>query len=95
MKTPESAPSSRFPLIIEIRFPEDQLERLAELISSKLSGHLTKGGKPLSVSEAAERLSWSRNTVYRRIEAGLVKTVPNAPRAMIPASEIKRLLDGL
>ncbi len=80
------------PIIIEVRLPDDQLETQAGMIAARLPGANHANGWPLSVSQAAAALGWSRNTLYRRIEAGQIKTEPNAPRVMIPPSEISRLL---
>ena len=64
------------PIIIEVRLPDDQLETQAGMIAARLPGANHANGWPLSVSQAAAALGWSRNTLYRRIEAGQIKMEP-------------------
>lgn len=74
----------------EIRLPDDQLEKLAELVAAKMPGQGPT--KPVSPAELAELIGVSEDTIRRRIDAGLIKKVPDIGRVKIPVSEVDRLL---
>jgi len=50
--------------------------------------------KPYNVDEFAKAIGVSAKTIRRRIEAKLIRTVPDVGRVMIPASEFERLTGG-
>lgn len=80
------------PIILEVRLPDDQLVKLAELIAERIGG----SRKPLTAGEAAKALGWCADTVRNYANAGLIKTLPRPTtnsRILIPPSEIDRLLN--
>lgn len=73
-------------LHLTIELTDEQIEEIA-----RRTAEIMRGDRPYTVIEAAEALRWSRNTIYRLIEAGEIATVPGGSKR-IPVSEIKRLL---
>jgi hypothetical protein len=43
------------------------------------------------IAETAELLGWSRQSVWRRIKKGQIRTTPLGPREVITAEELRRL----
>lgn len=81
------------PILIEIRLPDDQLERLAALIAERLG---RKSDRPLTVPQAAARLGLAESTIRDHANAGIIKAMPRPTkrsRMLIPAAEIERLLN--
>lgn len=79
-------------LTLQIQLSDADLERLAEMVAAKRGASDQVPNKPHTVSEAAERLGVSPRTIRRRIEAGLIKTIPELGHVRIAPSEIRRLL---
>lgn len=74
--------------MLEVRLQPDQLQQLACMIAAEMR---SSGDGPVKISEAAEILRRSPDTIRRRIKAGQIKTVPHHP-GLIPRNEINRLL---
>lgn len=74
--------------MLEVRLQPDQLQQLARMIAAEMQ---TGSDRPARISEAAQILGRSSDTIRRRIKAGQIKTVPDHP-GLIPRSELNRLL---
>lgn len=74
-----------------LEVPDALIEAIAERVIAKL-GIKKPNRKPLTVSEAATRLGVSEATIRRRIEAGLIRAVPDLGVTLVPHSEIVRLI---
>lgn len=75
---------------LEVRLAPEQLAELAGMI---LQG-LAKGpstNRPLTVKEAAAATGIPVRTLYDRIKAGSIRTLPDIGSVRIPQAEIRRL----
>ena len=79
---------------IEFEFTREQLGELADMIADRLRAHSSTGKTAYTPEEAAKELGISARAVRNRINAGTIKRVPNMPRMLVPASEMKRLGEG-
>lgn len=75
-----------------LELTEGQLDILADAIFKRMAKQPV-ADKPLSVDEMATALGVSKDTIYRRIQAGEIRTIPGMGRKLIPAIELARLLD--
>lgn len=74
---------------VTLELTPDQVGALAEAVASILGS----GGKEsLTTQEAAARLGLSRDTVLRRVKAGLIPSISGMGKVRIPAAHIDRLL---
>ncbi|MBK1883639.1 helix-turn-helix domain-containing protein [Luteolibacter pohnpeiensis] len=77
---------------LQVILTEEQLERLAEIISNRLN---PDSKQPLTVAQAAKALGTSRSTIEKRVHAGVIRCVPEmGRRILIPKVEIERLQEG-
>ena len=76
---------------ITITLTDEQLDEIANRVAAKL-GKFTED--PLTKQEAARALRVSVKTIERRIEAGVIRTVPDIGVVRIPVPEIERLRRG-
>lgn len=82
------------PILLEVRLPDDQLEKLAVMIAARTGGRDSSNNKPYSVPEAARALNMSDDTIRRWVEIGKLKKVNaggKGSRVLIPVSEIERM----
>ena len=93
MKEPLHRPGSSIaPILIEVRFSDDQLRAIGGYIAEAA---LTPQ-PPLPVPQAAKALGISQDTLRSRVKAGTVKRVPSSVTGttiLIPAAEISRILN--
>ena len=73
---------------IEITLTDEQVETIAAMVAQKLR----PGKLPLSTTEAGKRLGVSRDTVKRRVQAGIYPRVKGLSQIRIPAAFIDKLL---
>jgi excisionase family DNA binding protein len=79
-------------MTLQVVLTEEQLEEIARRVA-EMNGP-SRAGAPLTVSAAAAALGVSKPTLYRRITAGEIRTVPDLGRTLVPRSEIERLQEG-
>lgn len=77
-------------MTVTIHLTDDQVQTIAALVAEKLR----PGKTALSTAEAAERLGVHRDTVKRRVQAGIYPKVQGlgGRKIRIPAAFIDRLL---
>jgi len=76
-----------------IELTDAQLAELVDAVAAKVAGPSPR--KPYTVQQYADATGAHRDTIYRNIEAGIIRTVPGMGRKkLIPASEIDRLIGG-
>jgi hypothetical protein len=74
-----------------LELTKEQLDALAEAVAARLAPAAT-GKVALSVVDAAKATGLSKNTIRRRIEAGLIPTVPGFSPVRIPCDFIARMM---
>ena len=76
-------------MIIKLEFTEEQVAEIAKQVVG-----LLRAGLPdvYTVREAAKMLRIDPKTIRRRIDAGLIPTVPNIGATRIPALFIEELI---
>lgn len=78
---------------ITLDVTDELFTALVDAVAAKVAGPSPR--KPLTVQQAASATGLHRDTIYRNIEAGTIRTVPGIGRKkLIPASEIDRLIGG-
>ncbi len=75
---------------LEVKLSDDQLRDLARLIVAEMN-HIPMRRGTVTVAEAAKLLGVDQKTIRRRIQAGVIKTVPELGATRIPLAEINRL----
>lgn len=78
-------------MTLTLELTPDQIDALADAVAAKLA-NAKSGGDALTVAEAAKRLGVSIDTIYRRVEAGMIPKVPSLGVIRIPAAAIERML---
>ena len=73
-----------------LELSETQLDQLAEIVARKLDARPAKDA--LSIIEAAEKTGVSKDTISRRIAAGLIPTIPGLSPVRIPSDFIARMM---
>lgn len=77
---------------LKVELSEDQLAALADLVAARIGGaEAPAGRKLLSFPEAAKELGVSSATIRRRVDAGIIATVPGFSDKISPR-ELDRLL---
>lgn len=71
------AGSSMFDGVAPVTLSEDSMEKLADLIASKMK--VTRSPDVLTRAEVAELLGVSERTVQRREAAGVLQSIPGFP----------------
>ena len=69
-----------------VRLEPDQLRELAKLVAAELSDATRP--ETYTTKEAAKLLRVSEKTIHRRVAAGLIPTVPNMGKVLIPADAL-------
>jgi hypothetical protein len=69
----------------------EQLDALADAVAARLAP-ASQGKVALSVADAAKATGLAKNTIRRRIEAGLIPTVPGLSPVRIPSDFIARMM---
>lgn len=75
-------------MTVTIHLTDEQVEAIAAMVAQKLR----PGKLPLSTKEAGQRLGVSRDTVKRRVQAGIYPRVKGLSQIRIPAAFIDQLL---
>lgn len=81
------------PLEILLTLSDETLRQLAAMVAKINSPE--KEHAPLTKKEAAAALKVSVKTIERRIDAGVITTVPDIGAVRIPLAEIERLQKGI
>ena len=77
-------------MTLTIQLNAEQLDQLAEIVASKLQARPAKDA--LSIIEAAAKTGVSKDTIRRRIRAGLIPVVPGMNPVRIPSDFIARMM---
>ena len=81
-------------LTVPIVFTEEQLDAIAAKVASRLGDAPAARAKPYTVKEAAAAIGCGKSDLYERVKAGLVARVPVVGTILIPAAEVRRIVEG-
>jgi len=76
--------------MMQVILSHEQLDALADLIVAK--SQRTQRTQPYTVDEAARALGVCAATVRRHIQAGIIPSVPNISKRLVPAAAITEML---
>ena len=81
-------------MILQVELTEEQIDEIARRVA-QINGASNKP-KSYTPAEFAAAMGGGlkEKTVRRRIAAGIIRTIPNMGRIIIPASELERLTGG-
>lgn len=77
---------------ITITLSDEMLEALATLVAAKVAGQPAKSA--YTAKEAALRVGVSRDTIERRVKAGLIPRVPGISKLLISAAALERFVNS-
>lgn len=80
---------------LEFELSEEQLDAIAERVAARaVSGTVLEVERPWTADELARETRQHPATIRRAVHAGRIRRVPGTARILIPAAEVRRIMEG-